>query len=324
MLPNPIMGVRNLPPRNVARSKLHARFGVPLDDRFVLYPVRGITRKNLGEMLLWSAVTGDGIHFGTTLAPLNQLELPNYRRWTKLADQLELKCLFETGSDDGLSFAENLAASDLILTTSLAEGFGMIFLEPWLAGRSLVGRDLPEITVDFVRNGMRLEALRPSLAVPIGWVGEERFLASFESAYGRVLNSYRRDLPVQRELRCSIMTLVEDGQIDFGRLTAELQGEVIQRVQASTPCRNQLREQNPWIGEALLDSGHDAAEMIAHNERVVRQHYSLEGGGQKLVNIYRQLLASDRAVLASDRGSIVGETLLRAFLDPLRFRPLGS
>ena len=37
--------------------------------------------------------------------------------------------------------------------TSLAEGFGMVFLESWLAECPLLGRDLPEITRDFVEAG---------------------------------------------------------------------------------------------------------------------------------------------------------------------------
>ena len=81
--------------------------------------------------------------------------------------------LFET--EFGL---DNNAAADLLLTTCVAEGFGMVFLEAWLAGRNLVGRDLPEITADFVEAGIQLDSLFARLPVPIDWVGKDNLLES--------------------------------------------------------------------------------------------------------------------------------------------------
>ena len=44
--------------REVARRKLMERYGVGMETPYVLYPVRGIRRKNLGELLLWASLVG--------------------------------------------------------------------------------------------------------------------------------------------------------------------------------------------------------------------------------------------------------------------------
>jgi glycosyltransferase involved in cell wall biosynthesis len=46
-----------------------------------------------------------------------------------------------------------------ILTTSKVEGFGYTFVEGWLCGKPVLGRDIPEVTRDFVAAGMKMDHL---------------------------------------------------------------------------------------------------------------------------------------------------------------------
>jgi glycosyltransferase involved in cell wall biosynthesis len=46
-----------------------------------------------------------------------------------------------------------------IVTTSKAEGFGYTFIEGWLCGKLVIGRDIPEVTRDFIAAGMDLRHL---------------------------------------------------------------------------------------------------------------------------------------------------------------------
>jgi glycosyltransferase involved in cell wall biosynthesis len=46
-----------------------------------------------------------------------------------------------------------------VLTTSTVEGFGYTFVEGWLCHKAVVGRDIPEVTRDFVAAGMKMEHL---------------------------------------------------------------------------------------------------------------------------------------------------------------------
>jgi glycosyltransferase involved in cell wall biosynthesis len=62
----------------------------------------------------------------------------------------------------GQAFDNPLPLFDIahgVLTTSKAEGFGYVFVEGWLRNKLVVGRDLPEVTRDFVAAGMDLQHL---------------------------------------------------------------------------------------------------------------------------------------------------------------------
>lgn len=319
LLPNAVADFGPLPRRKQARAKLAERFGIPVDHRFVLCPIRGIRRKNLGEVLLWSALAEVKTWFGVTLPPLNPLEQPSYARWKELAVECGLPCAFELGADGGLEFKENLSAADLILTTSVAEGFGLVFLESWLAGRSLVGRDLPEITSDFVSAGMRFDTLRPSLLVPVDWIGKEAFRGSIEKAFADVLAAYGEPSPAVELLRAKTDDLVHDGLADFAAYTTSMQQTIIKRVASDTSSRELVRAANPWIVDALRS--HEANQQaVEHNAEVVRSSYSLASCGRRLSDIYHRVRASDR-----DHSHVPlphGERILQGFLDISRFHPL--
>lgn len=320
LLPNSVAEFGELPSKQAARKKLYERFRVEREARFVVYPVRGIRRKNVGEMLLWSAVAADfgKTVFAITLEPLNPVEQKSCRHWMKLAQELQLPCLFNIGGPRGLEFKENLAAADLLLTTSIAEGFGMVFLEAWLAGRNLVGRDLPEITTDFVNAGMSLDQLYEQLHVPIQWVGREDLYESFAAVYQGLLRDYGIDTPSPDELQRRIETLLQREHIDFAALDSAQQTHVIHRVCRDASARKRVLELNPRVA-AALDA--DASEpLIARNAEAVRQTYSLEAAGRRLRRLYDHVAASP--VDADFKDLPAADQILSAYLDISRLHPI--
>jgi glycosyltransferase involved in cell wall biosynthesis len=54
---------------------------------------------------------------------------------------------------------------DLVVSTSINEGFGLGFLEPWLFGKAVVGRDLPQVTSDFRKKGLSFPSLYQTLKI---------------------------------------------------------------------------------------------------------------------------------------------------------------
>lgn len=287
-LPNPVLGVGNLPDRAAAREKLARATGVPPEERFTLYPVRGIRRKNVGEMLSWSIMAPGW--FGLTLAPLNPAEIKHYNRWPALADELNLPCRFDVGNA-GLTFHENLAAADLFLTTSVAEGFGMTFLEAWTAGKPLAGRNLPGVTADFKEAGVRFDALYDRLDVPIEWVGRERYTAAFRQAAEELLTSYRLDRPDDDEWRCILDSKIESDCVDFGDLNEDMQEDVVRRVHGESEARARFRELNPVFDS--VDDGFNN-EAVDANARVVEEIYGVEPSGRRLQSVYQALMSDPR------------------------------
>jgi hypothetical protein len=318
-LPNPLVANGHLPDRHRARQHARTRFGMPANERFLLYPVRAIRRKNIGEALLWSVLGGPAVHVGVTLAPLNPAEQPYYQRWKQVAREMALQVHFEMGGARGLPLEENLASADLVLTSSVTEGFGMAFLESWVAERALVGRDLPEITADFAASGLRLDHLYQKLKVPIDLVGRTAFHAALQSSYSVMLASYRRPAPDEQELARMTAARSRGGIVDFADLDEQLQEQVLCAVQADRRLREIVLGMNPAVRRAL-ETPHQMQALIMPNKLVACQEYSLAVSGTRLRQAYQKVMANPRGTRLSALSR--GSSILDDFLAPDRFRPI--
>lgn len=318
-LPNPVADFGKLPPQSHARAEVQEHFPDIADGGYILYPVRAIRRKNLGEALLWSAAAS-GVHIGVTKPPLNPIEQPAYQTWRKLASELSLPVVFDVGDAPGLTFHDNVAAADAFITTSVAEGFGMVFLEAWLADRPLVGRNLPEITEDYVSAGVNLNALYERLAIPVDWIGEDAFRRGMQETYGKVMSDFGQPQPVEEALGRQIDALAEDGAVDFAYLTTSLQQDVIRSVADDAQRRESLLSVNPQLAGALAMVGRGGHDLVADNAQAVRVNFSLKAAGHRLHQLYDATYNSSK----DGRLTPLDDSLavLSSFLGIRRLQPL--
>ncbi|MEM7792249.1 MAG: hypothetical protein AAF546_12670, partial [Verrucomicrobiota bacterium] len=165
-IPNAVEAER-AKPNQAASQKIRNQLQA---ERLFLYPVRALRRKNLGETLLWSALADPGDCFATTLGPTNQNYTAAHDRWIKVAEENKLPVKFAIGQTQDFNFEDLISTAEAIITTSITEGFGLAFLEPWLFGKPIYGRDLPPITADFKAKGIALETLYNHVSVPKDWV----------------------------------------------------------------------------------------------------------------------------------------------------------
>ena len=317
LLPNPVVSPGELPDRNTARARLADVAGAATDRELVLYPVRGIRRKNVGELVLWSALLGEQATFAITLEPQNPIEAASYVHWRKVAERLGLPCMFDVGTKFGLSFLENLAAADRLVTTSVAEGFGLVYLEAWLVGRTLIGRDLPEITKDFCDNGLNLQQLGPSLLVPVDLVDRNQLVESLRTAFNRTLTSYGRAEMSRNVCETQLNAVIEHECIDFARLPLTEQQRVIEQAAASAEVRGSILSVNAWIDSSLAPVD-DA--LVEQNADVVRSRYSPIACGDGMLGIYRSVESADRNSEVLSPSS--PDAVLDSFLDFVRFAPV--
>jgi glycosyltransferase involved in cell wall biosynthesis len=304
-LPNAIV-----PPPADAGADLPAD---PEQPPLLLYPVRAIRRKNLGEFLFWSALARAGERFAVTLAPQNPEERPAYTQWTSFAAACRLPVQFEWGVRSGRSLARLQRDATALATTSVAEGFGLAFLEPWLAGRPVTGRNLPEITADFTEAGVDLSGLYDRLLVPLEWIGAERFRLRVAAAYADLLAACGRTATPDAADRARQAACDQD-RVDMGRLDEELQADVIRRILESPADA-------AAVTPAALVTAPCPASRLEHNRRAIAAAFGLEAYGQRLLALYRRVAAS-RANTRLDR--LDAEVLLDAFLAPERFTLLRS
>lgn len=278
--------------------------------RRYLYPTRAIRRKNLGEFLLWSATAEAGEEFEVTLAPQNPAARPVYDRWVAVVRELALPVAFEVGSTSALSFPELLRRSHAVVTTSIAEGFGLAFLEPWVMRRPLLGRNLPEITADFAEEAIELGALYDRLAVPLDWLGEEPLRQRLAAGLGATWDAYKRT-PPPGAVEEALAAAVQNETVDYGCLDEELQEQVLRRVAANPGAVQKL-------APAALDGQRPGSQTVEDNRRRVEATWNLDHYGSLLRQTYETLLAAPTGPVEA----LDGAELLAQFLAPARFRLL--
>lgn len=142
------------------------RLGLDPGKRIITYPVRAIRRKNIGEFILLAVLFETSCQFNITQAPKNPVELPAYIRWKKFCAQNNIPVKFETGM--AVNHEDLIRISDFCITTSIREGFGMVYLEPWLAGTPVSGRNLSCITDDLRKYNLDFPRLYDRIEVKTG------------------------------------------------------------------------------------------------------------------------------------------------------------
>lgn len=204
-------------------------------EGLVFYPVRGIRRKNLGELCLLAAHAPPDTSFAIALR--SGSEEPPYLHddWVRFADRLALPVSFDVVGQDPDSFPRWLERSSHLVTTSISEGFGLTFLDPAFLGKPLLGRDLPEITCDFSPAGRFYQSIPiPLSALPGLAAVHRRQLTAAMTAYGKEIDD--------RFLDEAWEAFAEGGEVDFGNLPESYQRQVIETLRL------------PWLSEWLREA----------------------------------------------------------------------
>lgn len=152
-----------LPDYEQSRQNIVATLGLNPAKNLITYPVRVIRRKNIGEFILLAVLFADTAEWLVTQPPKNPQEYQAYQEWTEFCNTHGIRIHFEAGTK--VDFEELLVASDFCITTSRQEGFGMVYLEPWLMNTPIIGRDLEHITRDMKDKGIVFPAMYNRLLV---------------------------------------------------------------------------------------------------------------------------------------------------------------
>lgn len=165
-LPNPVTfnASENLLDKAEEKQSICETLHIDANKLLVTYPVRVIQRKNIGEFILLSILFKHRANFAVTQPPQNPVEIEMYKQWLKFCDENEINIVFEAGNK--VNFEKLLRASDFCITTSYKEGFGMVYLEPWLIDTPVVGRDIDFITRDFKNDGFVFPTLYYKINIP--------------------------------------------------------------------------------------------------------------------------------------------------------------
>ena len=280
-----------------------------LPENLFLYPVRAVRRKNLGELALLSIAHPEK-HFANSLGPTNPNFESEYNQWKDFAANQNLNLTFGLGENCSASFPQMVNHARAIISTSVAEGFGLGFLEPWTYRKGLCGRNLPEITSDFTNLGIDLKNLYERCDVNVDLLDEPgKLQEAIRLALQEFYTSYGIPLPAD-SVEQAYHSFVHKGKVDFGRLNEELQRQILGKLQKSPVLLDQIREQ--------LTLNIPSVNAIESNKAAVEKQFSPLEYGRKLHAIYREVLdaQSDKLEYAQ------GKKLLDEFLSPQRLNLL--
>jgi len=270
---------------------------LPVDAR-ILYPVRAIRRKNVGEALLLSFFLRHDQRLAVTRPPNSPMDIASYRDWIDWANMAGLPVDFGIGIN--ADFPSLVGGSESMVTTSITEGFGLAFLEPWTAGKLLWGRRIAGLCVDFENNGVRLDTLYDRLNVPLHWIDVDAFCRVWHKTVSDTSARYGHAIGAEMA-QTAFARMTRGGQVDFGLLNEKFQREVLTRMTAEPSVKMALIEQNPWLAKPGVVK--DPAGLIRNNRLAIQQHYNTEQYGRRLLAIYQVVACQpvrhriDKAVL---------------------------
>ena len=280
------------------------------DRNIVLYPIRAIRRKNIGEAVLLSLFFSQNESLYITLPPNSPADKTSYDGWKTYANENHIDVVFEAGLKE--PFEELVAASKFLITTSISEGFGFSFLEPWTAGKMVWGRNLPEITRDFELSGVNLGHLYHRFNVPVRWIGKQRFMERWASCFAATIRKFDfpsgtpMDTPMdtptdtstdkmdtmanmnRKEIKDTIEKSIPHGAVDFGLLDEPLQKEIISRVLSEQAAGDELESLNPFLAE--IGDLSEKTGLIESNGTAVIRNYNRGKSRHRLMNIYSNVI----------------------------------
>ncbi len=154
-------------------------------------PIKLIRRKNVAEsLLLLMALNAedDSYQLLITLRPASQADVVDAQALEQFVKRHHLPVVMgfghellgvghhrviEAGRVRSYSLVDLVHISEAVVTTSVQEGFGYVFHEPWLMNKAVVGRNISTVTGDFAAQGMKLTHLYDHLLIPKELVGEK-------------------------------------------------------------------------------------------------------------------------------------------------------
>ena len=278
------------------------------DNHHVLYPVRAIRRKNIGEAVLLSLFFENNTPLVITLPPNSPADINSYEDWKRFVTGNNLNVVFEAGMTH--EFSDLVLSADFFVTTSISEGFGFSFLEPWTARKLLWGRKLPDICQDFEKNSIRLNHLYTRLDVPMDWIDKRRLSKAWNAAIQNARDAFGMDMD-ETSLKNACTQLTAGNTIDFGLLSRFFQKKVISTILSDTANRKRMLRLNPFL--SIPGYIPNKNRLIEENMKAVLYNYNTTKYKKKLMDIYQKVIANNV------RHKIDRQKLLTEFVNPNNF-----
>jgi hypothetical protein len=276
-------------------------------------PIRLIRRKNVVEALLLAATADDPVQLLVTLDANSEPERPYAEAVKDLFRRHNHAAVVGFGHElvgSVFGFDDLLLASDVVVTTSLLEGFGFTFLEGANRGIPLVGRNLNELTSDFAAAGFPGDSLYEQFLVPVNRETREEMMSKgrqFAQKQGQLLGLNNSTID---RFGDEVQAIFSDDAVDFGFLELKQQLGLIDYLRENAFVQ-EMRSLNPAATEPAIFP-HD------FNERVEEQ-FGLQVHATKVTAAIEGLFSQKFEEASAEK---ISNRLLDLYFLPRFHRPL--
>lgn len=286
-----------------------------------LYPVRARRRKNVLEAGLLARLAGANLL--VTLGASSRAEAPYAQQVAELFAGGAIPGLYGVGEGIercGLRFDDLLAATHLIVSPSIEEGFGFQFVNAMQWRRPLLARRLPVLD-DLTELLARYPAaIYDAVQCPLS-AGERRAL---RTTYGPALERAGRLLPGAPfdRLRAALETILAGDTVDFSYLDVAQQARLL-RSCGDEGFRRELQQANTELVAAARSL---PAQPLPDRGERIEEAYGATPFARRCAALLAPLAASDAPRGAPATGTtpaaIDAAAVRRAFTTPAALRLL--
>ncbi|MCF7928210.1 MAG: hypothetical protein K9L68_04500 [Spirochaetales bacterium] len=246
-----------------------------------LYPVRCIRRKNVLETAALIKLLPEEPNLIVTLPGVSERE----RRYSEFVERLfcdgVIPGIFGIGAQSDISLDELGNFSDAVVSSSVQEGFGYLFIQALGWKKPLIARRI-DILDDFagVFKGRGVH-LYPRFLVP----ADRQLAATTREAYESKIAGLSDILPEESldQLHSEIAKLGADGTIDLSLLSVERQSEILRLIDEQN-YRNTCREMN----QSLMEIEHSGNQEEQSDLLRFSPVYHAEKTGEILASLTRR------------------------------------
>lgn len=268
--------------------------------KLALYPVRSIKRKNVLEAGFLVRLLQRPVNLLVTLPGVSaqQQEYSNFVGGCFEEGLIPGAWQIGTQLDEiGLTFPQLIEASDIVVSSSIQEGFGYLFLNSLGWKKPLLSRDLD------ILDGMRYifegypAQFYSSLLVPLTASGREKLLQQYRERVLPVLSRIFPQTDVEN-IEKDLTQICGGGLVDFSYLSPQLQKEALERL--SNPAyRKEVEDANAAAIESLSAA---MEERISDKSGEIEQRFGPEAHAREMRRILHSVTTAD-----ADRGEQKGK-----------------
>ena len=280
----------------ITREKFYSHFrsefpGIREDGKILFYPVRTIRRKNALEAGLIAAISEVPVNLVLSLPGVSDSE----KEYSGVCENCFRKGLIPGiwGSGtvkhkDVPSYRIMLQLCDLILSTSVQEGFGYLFINSVRLGVPLVARDLD--ILDGIRDVFHDDHsyFYKSLTVPL----EKNEAGLIRDAYEKKTDKLKPYISAGavKKLKDRTSALGSDSRIDFSYLSVEKQVEILERLNESDNYKKELHSLNSDI----MNTIYTQLEKGRYSSSTEMERFSLKAHAETIEKIIGILYGENR------------------------------